>query len=258
MFNLSRNALLVFLGGYLCLAAAAGGKVSQASASSTPSAQVLGQIVRSSAASLGGVTVPSGGTLLSGDTLSTSAGGGALVKFSAGSQVELEQNTSVSFSGTPTQVVAKVTQGTVVAQASDQNSLVIETSSCTMRPAGPSGGIISVNASPGPSATITARRGGVSMMEKASGKVSLLAEGSTSGCPNISAGTGPEEGKPAPGERAGQAPPAAGPAAGAAAGGSHTGLLLVVLGVGGAVGVGVALAGGHGGGGGGPASPSSP
>ena len=254
MFDASRRRLIVFLGGALCLAPAAAGKVAPSPAPQAP-AQVLGQIVKSSAASIGGVLVPGGGTLLSGDTLSTSAGGGALVKFSRAGQVELEENSSVSFSGTPAHVVARITRGTAVVQTSDQESLAVETPACAMHSAAPGGAVFSVTVSSPASASITARKGSVSLTETASGKAHLLAAGSTSACPNITSGAGPEEGKLAPGERAGQAPPAAGPAAG---GSSHTGLLLVVLGVGAAAGVGAALAGGHGGGGGGPASPSAP
>jgi len=257
MFDATRSRWIVFLAGSLCFARVAGGKVAPSAAPQAP-AQVLGQIVRSSAASLGGVLVPSGGTLLSGDTLTTSAGGEALVKFSAASQVEIQENSSVSFSGTPTHVVAKITQGNVAPQASDQESLVVETSACTIRSAEPGGAAFLVAVSSGASASITARHGSVSMTETASRKTRLLAEGATAPCPNPSGVAGPEEGKLAPGEPAGQAAPA-GPTAGAAGGGSHTGLLLVVLGVGAAAGVGAALAGGgHGGGGGGPASPSVP
>ena len=217
---------------------------------------VLGQIIRSSAASVSGVSVPSGGTLLAGDVVTTSAGGGALIKFSTNRQMELSENTAVSFSGIPDQVVARVSQGTVVAEQADPDSLVIETSACRLQPARRESVAYSVTVSPGASANISARQGTLLAAETVSGRAYILGQGETSSCPRLAAAPVPERPEaitPEPPVRAGQAPPST-----VAAAGSHTGLLLVILGLGGAAGAGLALAGGHGGGGGTPASPSAP
>jgi hypothetical protein len=227
--------------------------------------QVLGKIVSSSATSLGGVAAPSGSTVLSGDTLSTSADGTALVRFTAASQVELSENTSVSFSGTPAHVRLKIAQGTVGAMQSDPDSLLIETSQCTLQPAKAGNASYSVSVLPGTSAKVIALNGTVLAAESDSGHAFIISEGETSACPNAAAfaprvsppssSPGPrEEVKPAPSVPAGQASPSP-----EAPKHSNTSLWLLLLGGGAAAGIGAAVAaGGHGGGGGGPASPSTP
>ncbi|HUI40767.1 MAG TPA: hypothetical protein VL523_02245 [Terriglobia bacterium] len=241
MLKLSRKAAIVFLASCVC-----------AGAAQTGPSQALGQIVSASSASIAGVAMPGGGTLVSGNTLSTAAGGAALVKFSANGQVELSENTSAAFSGTPGHVLAKISQGALVATAAGPEALVTETSQCRIQPQGPGGATYAVNVSSSAAATVTARQGTLVMVEIASGRRRVLAEGETVGCPLLAARAGQEQKvQPAPGEQAGQAAPSASPAH------SHTGLLVLLLGGGAAAGAGIAL-GGHGGGSGAPASPSAP
>jgi hypothetical protein len=224
-----------------------------ASAAQNAPSQALGQIVTAKGASLRGVAVPSGGTLISGDTLSTSADGGALVRFSTAGQAELSANTTAVFTGTPDRVIATVSQGTVVITAAAPQALTAQTSECSIQAQNAGSASYSITASSGAGASITAREGAAVLTELASGRRLVLAEGETSACPIPAAATAQaESANPAPGERAGQAAPAAAPA-----GQSHAALLVLLLGGGAAAGIGVAVAG-HGGGTGTPASPTAP
>jgi hypothetical protein len=219
-------------------------------------APVIGQIVLSSGATVDGVPALNGSTLLAGDTIATPKDRGALVKVPGNAQVELSENTIVSFSGTPGHVVAKIAQGTIVAQEPDADTLAIETSQCRIRAAAQGNATCEVSLQPGGNATIAVHSGSVSIAEIGSGQERALAQGETFVCPAVpeaaAAPQAPEEIKPAPGEAAPQAPPSQ-------AKHSNTALWVLILGGGAAAGIGAAVAaGGHGGGGGGPASPSAP
>ncbi|HXJ93642.1 MAG TPA: hypothetical protein VMT20_12245 [Terriglobia bacterium] len=244
-----RTSWFASLACVLCLSAVTSGQNAK---------PALGQIVRSSLASLGGVQMPSGGTVVSGDTLTTAKSGGALVKFSATSQLEVSEDTSVSLDGTPSHLVAKLGKGTVTASVQGSSYLAVSTSGCRIEPSVPAGASYSVALAPGASAnasaTVTANQGSVSLMETATGTRRSLPEGQSAACPAVVTAARPEEGAPAPSQSAGQAPPATPEAHG----GSNTTLLLLLAGGGAAAGIAAAAAGGHGGGGGGPASPSSP
>lgn len=215
--------------------------------------QALGQVVRSSAASLGGVVVPSGGTLVAGDVMSTAKGGGALVRFAADSQIDVLEDTTVTFSGTPDHVLAKVEHGAVVGGASGADAIVIETPQCRVQSAGQGSTSYSVSVASGGVATITAAHGTVAVTEISSAQRHVVGENETWTCPNPAAAGQPrEESKPGAGEQAGQAPAPA-PSH------SNTGLLVLLIGGGAAAGIGAAVAaGGKGGSSGGPASPSAP
>jgi hypothetical protein len=232
-------------------------------------ATAVGQVVRSMSASLGGIAVPSGGTVVSGDTMSTAKGGGALVQFAAGSQIELGEDSSVTFGGAPGHVLVKFDHGTVTVGAAGPGTVVVETAQCRVEPAGqgsvsymvtapmvagPTVTAPTVTGPAGAGASITAQHGALGVTEIASGQSHPLAEGETWTCPNAPAAAQTrEEGRPGAGEQAGQAP------APQPAKHSNTGLLVLLLGGGAAAGIGAAVAaGGKGGGGGGPASPSAP
>lgn len=246
MSNLLRFAIVLTVS--VCQVFGASGK--------PQTAPVLGQIVESSGATVDGVPALGSGTLLAGDTLATPPGGGALIRIPGNGQVELSENTTVGFSGTPGHVVAKVAQGSVVAQEPDQESLVVEAAQCRIRPAEAQSAAFSVSAPLSGAATITARTGSISVIGIRSAQARTLGQGETFVCPNVSEaapGQAREESKPAPPERAGQAPPVEAPKH------SNTALIVLLLGGGAAAGIGAAVAaGGHGGGGGGPASPSAP
>jgi hypothetical protein len=218
---------------------------------------VIGQIAESSGATVDGVPALSSGTLIAGDTLATPKGGAALVRIPGNGQVELSENSTVGFSGTPGHVVAKIAQGTIVVRGPDPEFVVIEAAQCRIGPAqGPA--TFALTLPLGGSASITARAGAISVTPIGSGQARTLSPGETFVCPNLPAvpasqGPGIEESKPAPSEQAGQAAPPGAPKH------SNTGLLILLLGGGAAAGIGAAAAaGGHGGGGGGPASPSAP
>jgi hypothetical protein len=243
---------------WFCLATLACSLCLNAAARRQSPKQGLGQVVRSSLASLGGIPVPSGGTVVSGDTLTTAKAGGALVKFSANSQIEVFEDTGVTLLGSPGHLLVKLGQGAVEATVQGSGYLAVETSQCRVEPAEATGAAYSVTLSPGGSASVTTRHASVVVIETATSTHRLLAEGQTSTCAGAASEAGQEEATPAPSQSAGQSPPAP-----AAHGGSHTPLWLLLVGGGVAAGA-AAAAAGHGGGGataspsGGPASPSSP
>jgi hypothetical protein len=243
MFYSVRRSWFASLACTVCLSAVASGQNAK---------PALGQIVSSSLASLGGIPVPSGGTVVSGDTLTTAKAGGALLKFSVTSQLEVSEDTSVTLLGTSSHLLARLAHGTVTATAQAPSYLEVETSGCRIEPAEPTGASYSVALPPGTSATVTASHGSVSIVETATSTHRVLPEGQSAACSALAPVAHQEEGAPAPSQSAGQAPPAAG----APAHKSNTTLWLLVLGGGAAAGIGAAL-GGHGGGGV-PASPSSP
>ena len=219
--------------------------------------QAIGQIISSSGASVGGVPVPGAGTVLAGDTLSTTKGGAALVKISANTQVSLAEQTTVNFSSPSGHPLARISSGMVLAETEGSDSLNIETPRCRIAPAQPGKATYLVSVSADGSSMVTTRHGAALVTEISSGRSSTLPEGEAEAC---AAPSSPvleqerEEARPAPSERASQAPP---PNPVPAHHGSSG--ILILVGVGGAAAVGVALAaGGKGGGGSGPASPSSP
>jgi hypothetical protein len=214
----------------------------------------LGQIVRSSSATLGGIAVPGGGTLLSGDIMSTPAGGSALLQFAGGNQVELDENTIVTFTGTPDHVLATIDHGAVTVRMPSAAGVAVETLRCRIDSAGQAGSSYLVSAPAGSTAaSIKALHGPVAVNETGKPGSHTVAEGETWTCPPVSAAQAREEEGPGAGEQAGQAP------APSVSKHSNTGLLVLLIGGGVAGGIAAALAGGgKGGGGGGPASPSVP
>src|SRR5215469_10714957 len=145
MLQSIRALWLVSLTGGSCLSAGARGQNPK---------QALGQVVRSSLASLGGISVPSGGTVVSGDTLTTAKGGGALVKFSTNSQLEVSEDTSVTLLGAPGHLQFNLGQGTVQVAVQGPDYLAVETSQCRVEPAGPGGATYSVTLPSNGNATV--------------------------------------------------------------------------------------------------------
>ena len=218
---------------------------------------LIGQIVQSSGATVDGGPALSSGTVLAGDTLATSKGGGAIIRIPGGGQVNISENTTVGFRGSPGHVVAKIAQGEIVVQGPNPEFLVIEAAQCRIQPAGEASATSAVTMSLGGSATVTAQAGSISVVQAGSAEARTLTNGETFVCPNttpVSSGQGREESKPAAGEQAGQASaPPESPKH------SNTALWVLLLGGGAAAGIGAAAAaGGHGGGTSTPASPSAP
>ncbi len=214
----------------------------------------LGQIVRSSGAMLGGTAVPSGGTIVSGDIMSTGPGGAALVEFSAGNHVELAQNTIVTFSGTPEHVLATLDHGSIIVHAAAQGAIVVEALLCRVASTASAAVSYSVTGPPGStSVDVQSLAGAVDVSEMGTGQSHTVGQGQTSTCPSAAATQAREGGAPGPGEQAGPAP------APTVSSHSKTPILVLLIGGGVAGGIAAALAGGgKGGGGGPPASPSSP
>jgi len=214
----------------------------------------LGQLVRSSSATIGGIAVPSGGTIVSGDIMSTPTGGGALVEFSAGNQVELGQDSIVTFSGTPDHALLTVDHGSITVRVAAPGAVVVETLLCRVASTGGTAVSYSVAAPPGSTTTeIRSLQGSIDVTEMGTSQTHAVGPGGTWTCPAGAAAQTREAGAPGAGEQAGQAP------APTVSKHSNTGLLVLLIGGGVAGGIAAAAAGGgKGGGGGGPASPSAP
>jgi hypothetical protein len=230
---------------------------------------IVGEVVESRGASLGGVPIPGASTILAGDVLSTEQSGRALVSFSSGDRLNLTGDTSVTFEGEPGGVVARMSHGDLLAEAYNPRALTIETSRYRITPdnARPATCLVAILGDH--RTVISARRGRISVTDLRSGTLKGLVAGEQVVMSDPApGGQEPEPSQPAPPKPAAQAPPPSAPSqptepAGtstpAATHKSNTGLILLLVGAGAAAGVGAALAGGgHGGGAGGPVSPSAP
>jgi len=242
-----------FLRKAICLSLVVGLSLSTFPAASGQ--QALGQIISSSGASVGGVPVPGSGTVLAGDTLTTTKDGAALVKISTNTQVSLAGETTVNFSSPSGRPLARILSGTVLAETEGADSLTVEAPKCRIAAAQPGQASYSVSVLADGTTMVTARHGVASLTEIGSSQSKTVPEGESTAC-GVPSSPGlaqeKEEPQPAPSEPAGQAPP--NPAAKHGSSG-----ILILVAVGAAAGVGVAVAaGGKGGGGGGPASPSAP
>src|SRR3974390_591417 len=107
------------------------------SLSANPGQQPLGQIVASSGASVGDVSVPNQGTVLAGDKLTTGPAGSALVKLSANTQITISGETTISFAGSSGHVTAKLLAGSILAQTEGTDALALEMPKCKVDPADP-------------------------------------------------------------------------------------------------------------------------
>lgn len=217
---------------------------------------VVGKVVQSSGASLGGITVPGQGTILAGDTLSTAKGGSALVKISAATQASLEGETTVLFASDAGRLAARLSAGKLVVETAGRDTPIIETPLYRAEPAEPGKAVYLVAVMPDQSTVITSRLGKISIHEISSGKHYLLPEGYTARSADGSRSGQEKEGpKQAPDVPAGptteKSPPAAKPKA------SNT-TLIILVGGGAVAGIGAALAAGGGGGGSGVSSSSRP
>lgn len=231
---------------------------------------IVGQIVESQGASLGGIPIPGASTILAGDALATDHSGRALVSFASGDRLNLTSDTSVSFESRRGGVVARMLSGDLLAEVHNRGAVLIETSEYRVAPesTGPATCLVTMLADH--RTVILARRGRISVTDLRSGAVRDLTAGeqiamAAPGAP----GQEPEPSQPAPPKPAGEAPPPsgqeqptapAGTSTPAATHKSNTGLILLLVGAGAVAGVAVAAAagGGHGGGAGGPVSPSVP
>jgi ferric-dicitrate binding protein FerR (iron transport regulator) len=89
--------------------------------------QQLGRILYSSSASLRGVPVPKSETIFSGDVLTTSGDGSALVELKSGAKVKITENTSVRFHGDGEKVQAELLSGVVISESAGKPAVVVTT-----------------------------------------------------------------------------------------------------------------------------------
>ena len=137
---------------------------------------VVGKVIRSEAASLNGAAVSDESTLVAGDLLSTDKGGGALVGFMSRTRSSLSEDTEVRFETSPERVLARISSGTVVTDASGAGAAVVETPKYEIEPAEPKATYL-VALRRDKSTVVAARRGKVSIKETKSGRRYLLSEG---------------------------------------------------------------------------------
>lgn len=172
---------------------------------------VIGKVLLSSRAAVGGIALPGEGTVLADDVLSTGKGGKALVDFAPAARAALGEETSVCFRRIEGDLVAELSSGILVAKEQSGQGLVIQTPKYRVQPAGRGEAIYLVGLLPDGSTVVAARNGQVSIREKSSGQSYVLPEGkfaaipaSATGVP-ASPGQEKEESRQAPGR---QAPPA--------------------------------------------------
>ncbi len=203
--------MLIGLGKKLTLEALVIGGVSCLSLMAAGNRQVIGQVVTSSGASLGGVVIPDESTLTAGDLLTTAKGGSALVKFSPTTQVTVSEETSVQFRRAAGHILAQLSSGTgtMVSDGLGKDFLIVETPKCKIEPAEQGKAIYLVAVLPDQSTLVAARHGKVSVTESSSGRSYLLSEGEYAAIATPSAsvpGQEKEESKQEPSKPAGQAP----------------------------------------------------
>jgi len=213
--------------------------------------QVVGKVVRSSGASLSGAAIPDEGTIIAGDALTTAKGGSALVKLAATTQASLGEGTTVLFQRDDAGLSAKVSSGTLLVETGGADAPLVEAAEYQTWPDGHAKANYLVAVLPDKTIVITARRGGLSIKDRDSGRTYMLHEGYKAVSANNSGAVSSqetEEPKQAPSIPAGpktQTPPPK----------KMSKTLIIVLAAGGAGGIAAAVAAS---GGGAPASPSGP
>jgi hypothetical protein len=251
---------------------------------------ILGQIVRSQGAAVGGTAVPNEGSVVAGDVLETSAAGSALLRFQSQAEAVVGASTRVTFSAEGGGLAAHLASGAVTIEMMDGTPFATATPNCKVEAAGHAPAGYTVSFKPGQGTAVESRKGTLRVTALPSGRTRFVASGqeavvAQNASGSQSANPQPEVSKPAPSLPAGPAQPpatatapnsgaapqsatarqesgrpapsqAAGPAAATTAAGSHSAAVIVLLGVGVAGAAGAALAAS--GGGGGPASPSAP
>ncbi len=232
---------------------------------------VIGRAIAASGAAIDGTSIHFQDIIFSGNVLTTANDARALVRFSGATQAEVLENSSVEFaagsSGLPH---ARIITGAILTRA-DHKGVLVETSQYQIEPKGQQRTTFLVERLPGKATYVATLRGGIFIIDRATGRRFSLGEGHYA----LAAAGGPgpqqqEQNKQAPGVPAGQAPPPVTPPPPPAKPAPppkpartawHIGSLspaasvaLLAAAAGGAVGIGVAVSGG----GGKAASPSSP
>ncbi len=150
--------------------------------------EVIGKVASSSGASLRGIAIPGEGTILSGDTLSTNKGGGALVELSPTVRASLSEETSVRLQNVGGHLSAQMSSGTLVTETSGKDALVVETPKYKINPVEQGKSVYVVAMLPDKSTVIAAPSGQVSITEISSSRSYLLSEGQYVQIPGLSSG----------------------------------------------------------------------
>lgn len=104
-------------------------------ASQAAEEQPLGRVLHSHATSLRGVPVPESETIVTGDVLTTSAEGSALVELKRGTRVKIAQNSSVRFLQDGETVRAELLSGAVVSESVGKPTMIVSTPAYQFAPA---------------------------------------------------------------------------------------------------------------------------
>lgn len=160
-----------------CISAIVSGAALVMATITTAAPAGVGEIVRSSDASLNGITIPERGTVTPGSILATGEHGSALVQFSPDNQVNLLEKSSVSFRSDSDRLTAQMSAGTMGIRSFGAEPLVVETPGYKIGPAAQEGALYVVAMLPGWTTVVSARRNSVSIVQRSSGEKYVLAEG---------------------------------------------------------------------------------
>lgn len=104
---------------------------------------VIGNVVRSQAASLHGVALVPGSTILSGDTIEVSDNGSAWIAVAGGSQIQLPENSQMRVGKSGERVEFMLERGRVLFRSVDTAPIVARVADATIQSAGgPAAGMI--------------------------------------------------------------------------------------------------------------------
>jgi hypothetical protein len=148
-----------------------------------PNPEVIGRVVASEGASVGGNNLPNSGTLLNNDLLSTARGGKALVEFSLTNRVGLSEGTTMRFHRAGAIYFGDMSSGAVVAEGRGVESLVVKTPKYKVEPAVPGKALYLVAMMPDGSTVVAAQQGKVAIIEVSSGQRYVLSEGKYAAIP---------------------------------------------------------------------------
>jgi hypothetical protein len=138
---------------------------------------VVGKVVRSSNATVGGNRLLPNGTILSGDAVTVGEDGLVLLSYSATGRAVLAGSTSVRFSSAKGNVVAQLISGTLAVEKQNQDAFVVKTSTYSIEPQGDGRAEFVVALLPDKRATVETQHGKVVITEARSGESYTLAEG---------------------------------------------------------------------------------
>jgi hypothetical protein len=138
--------------------------------------KLVGKVVWSKGASLGGVALPSEGTILTRDILDVGKGGRAVVSFSPTARAALAEQSAVRFGIDSGHVAAQILSGTIAVEEARTDGVAVKTSKYSI---GPQSSEVEyfVALMPDRSTLVGSRHGKVTITETGSGKSYTLAEG---------------------------------------------------------------------------------